>query len=223
MEDSESQDAYAAERERMVRQQLANRGIRDPRVLDAMRQVPRHRFVPREELAYAYADGPLPIGSGQTISQPYIVALMTQMLALQGGETVLEVGTGSGYQAAVLAQLVRQVYTVERHASLAENARQVLQELGIGNVEVLLGDGSCGLAAHAPYQAILVTAAAPEVPRPLLDQLADGGRLVLPVGGRGSQLLVRWEREGEKFHEESGIPVAFVPLRGEYGWQSERW
>ena len=213
-------EAYAAERERMVRQQLAGRGIRDPRLLDAMRQVPRHRFVPPDELAYAYADGPLPIGSGQTISQPYIVALMTQMLELQGGETVLEIGTGSGYQAAVLAQLARQVYTVERHAELAENARRVLSELGISNVEVLTADGSCGWELHAPYQAILVTAAAPEVPRPLLDQLAEGGRLVLPVGGRGTQILQRWERQGEAFECEEGIPVAFVPLRGEYGWEN---
>ena len=213
-------EAYAAERERMVRQQLAGRGIRDPRLLDAMRQVPRHRFVPPDELAYAYADGPLPIGSGQTISQPYIVALMTQMLELQGGETVLEIGTGSGYQAAVLAQLARQVYTVERHAELAANARRVLAELGIGNVEVLTADGSCGWELHAPYQAILVTAAAPEVPRPLLDQLAEGGRLVLPVGGRGMQILQRWQRQGESFESEEGIPVAFVPLRGEYGWEN---
>lgn len=223
MDDSESQDAYASERERMVRQQLAVRGIRDPRVLEAMRQVPRHRFVPRDELAYAYADGPLPIGSGQTISQPYIVALMTQMLALQGGETVLEIGTGSGYQAAVLALLARQVYSVERHANLAENARKVLRDLGLSNVEVLTGDGSRGWAQYAPYQAILVTAAAPEVPQPLLDQLAEGGRLVLPVGGRGTQILERWERQGEVFHSEAGIPVAFVPLRGELGWQNERW
>jgi protein-L-isoaspartate(D-aspartate) O-methyltransferase len=220
MSDPQTQDAYAAEREKMVRQQLAARGIRDPRLLDAMRQVPRHCFVPRDELAYAYADGPLPIGSGQTISQPYIVALMTQMLELQGGETVLEIGTGSGYQAAVLAQLVWQVYTVERHAELAENARRVLSELGMVNVEVITGDGSRGWVSHAPYQAILVTAAAPEVPRPLLDQLAEGGRLVLPVGGRGMQILQRWERQGESFESKEGIPVAFVPLRGEYGWQS---
>jgi protein-L-isoaspartate(D-aspartate) O-methyltransferase len=206
-----------------VRQQLAARGIHDPRVLDAMRQTPRHRFVPREELAYAYADGPLPIGDGQTISQPYIVALMTQMLKLHGDETVLEIGTGSGYQAAVLARLARQVYTIERQASLAENARQVLQSLALTNVEITIGDGSLGLPQYAPYLAILVTAAAPEVPQPLLDQLAEGGRLVLPVGGRGMQFLEYWERHGQDYKHETGIPVAFVPLRGEYGWKEEWW
>lgn len=223
MDTSASDEQFAAERERMVKEQLVRRGIRDARVLAAMRQVPRHHFVPLEEMAYAYADGPLPIGNGQTISQPYIVALMTQLLRLHGGEIVLEVGTGSGYQAAVLAQITSQVHTIERHAHLAENARRALQALGLSNVQVHVGDGSIGLIEHAPYRGILVTAAAPEVPRPLLEQLADGGRLVLPVGGRGSQYLECWQRTGPTFDHEVDIPVAFVPLRGQFGWKEPWW
>jgi protein-L-isoaspartate(D-aspartate) O-methyltransferase len=211
--------SYTSQRQRMVREQIMGRGVRDPRVLEALRQVPRHRFVPPEYAAMAYSDGPLPIGQGQTISQPYIVALMSEMLELQGDETVLEVGTGSGYQAAVLAYLVKIVHTVERHAALAEQAEQVLQELGIRNVAVHLGDGSLGLPKYAPYQAIMVTAAAPAMPQPLLDQLADGGRLVIPVGGHGSQMLERWRRQGSTFDQEHTLPVAFVPLRGAHGWK----
>jgi len=178
---------YELGRRRMVSEQLSARNIRDRRVLAAMGAVPRHRFVPEEHRHLAYSDGPLPIGGGQTISQPYIVALMTQLLLLDGKETVLEIGTGSGYQAAVLAYLAQQVHTIERQSGLAERARAALTNLGIMNVAVHLGDGSLGLPEHAPYQAILVTAAAPEVPRLLLEQLAEGGRLVLPVGGRLGQ------------------------------------
>ena len=214
---------YAFQRERLVSDQLARRNITDERVLQAMRQVPRHIFVRVDDLAFAYADGPLPIGSGQTISQPYIVALMTQMLELLGHETVLEVGTGSGYQAAVLAQVARQVHTIERHADLAETSRRILQGLAYTNVQVHVGDGSLGLPQHAPYQAILVTAAAPQVPQPLLEQLDEGGYLVLPVGGRGMQSLERWQRQGDDFKREMGIPVAFVPLRGTLGWHGNWW
>ncbi len=219
----EARDEYAEERERMVREQLMTRDIRDQRVLQAMRSVPRHRFVPPEYRHLAYADGPLPIGQGQTISQPYIVALMTQLLELKGDEVVLEVGTGSGYQAAILAQLAREVHTIERHSSLAESAEAILKELGVMNVFVHVGDGSKGLSEHAPYDGIIVTAAAPRVPQPLLNQLADQGRLVLPVGGRGAQFLERWQRRGTSFHAEQIAPVAFVPLIGEFGWESEKW
>ncbi len=211
--------SFTQDRLRMVRDQIIPRGVRDPRVLEAMRQVPRHCFVPPEYEAMAYSDGPLPIGQGQTISQPYIVALMSEMLELEGDETVLEVGTGSGYQAAVLAQLARTVHTIERHAALVEKAEQVLQALGVRHVVVHLGDGTLGLPRYAPYQAIMVTAASPVVPPPLLEQLADGGRLVIPVGGHGSQVLERWCRFGDTFDQEQILPVAFVPLRGAHGWK----
>jgi protein-L-isoaspartate(D-aspartate) O-methyltransferase len=217
------EDPYQAERERMVKEQLIWRGIHDERLLEAMRAVPRQRFIRPEYQHLAYTDGPLPIGNGQTISQPYIVALMTEMLELEGHETVLEIGTGSGYQAAVLAHLARQVYTVERFSALAGQAAAVLEELGLFNVHVHTGDGSLGLPEHAPYQAILVTAAAPVVPRDLLDQLGDLGRMVIPVGGQGGQYLERWVREGEKFDHQEGVPVAFVPLRGRFGWGQASW
>jgi protein-L-isoaspartate(D-aspartate) O-methyltransferase len=212
---------YEIERQRMVEEQLASRDIRDRRVLQAMRAVPRHLFVPPEYRHLAYSDGPLPIGCGQTISQPYIVALMTQLLRLRGDENVLEVGTGSGYQAAILAHLARQVHTIERHPDLAERAAAVLRSLGLNNVRVHIGDGSLGLPEQAPFQAIIVTAAAPQVPQTLLDQLAEGGRLVVPVGGKLSQFLERWRRRGTRFQQEIVAPVAFVPLRGRYGWQED--
>jgi len=205
----------------MVEEQLAARDITDRRVLDAMRQVPRHVFVPPDLAEEAYLDTPLPIGHRQTISQPYIVALMTELLALRGQETVLEIGTGSGYQAAILAHLSRHVYTIERIPELAESARKILEELGYHNVTVVEGDGSQGLADHAPYHAIVVTAAAPEVPEPLKLQLANGGRLVLPVGRQHGQILERWIRRGDDFKRERLAPVAFVPLVGEYGWASD--
>ena len=212
---------YQSQRNRMVDEQLFSRDIVDRRVLDAMRRVPRHHFVRPEDIHLAYADGPLPIGLGQTISQPYIVALMTQLLELKGGEVVLEVGTGSGYQAAVLAQLVREVHTIERHAQLARQAEMALVELGLTNVCVHVGDGSLGLLDYAPFQGILVTAAAPHVPQPLLDQLADSGRLVAPVGSLGGQVLERWWRSGENYRHEVVTPVAFVPLRGKHGWDED--
>jgi len=209
------------EREYMVETQLRPRRIKDPRVIQAMMQVPRHLFVPKEYRHMAYTDGPLPIGYGQTISQPYIVALMSQVLELQGFERVLEVGTGSGYQAAVLSCLASEVHTIERFPALGQSAQLVLEKLGYQNVIVHQGDGTAGLPEFAPFQAIIVTAAAPRVPPDLLDQLDNGGRLVIPVGERGAQFLERWVRRGEHYDVDELIPVAFVPLVGKFGWTSE--
>jgi protein-L-isoaspartate(D-aspartate) O-methyltransferase len=214
-------DPFARERENMVNNQIARRGIVDERILDAMRTVPRHFFVPEEFQRDAYGDFPLPIGNAQTISQPYIVAFMTNILDLQGNECVLEVGTGSGYQAAVLSLLVKKVHTVERVPALAEKAQKTLQELGIKNIEVHEGDGSLGWLDHAPYQAILVTAAAPAVPKALLDQLDVGGRMVIPVGGRYQQLLEIWRRDQDGLKSQEILPVVFVPLKGKQGWKEE--
>jgi protein-L-isoaspartate(D-aspartate) O-methyltransferase len=211
--------SYAAQRDQMVDRQIAGRGILDRRVLEAMREVPRHAFVPPEYHHLAYADGPLPIGNGQTISQPYIVALMTELLELKGSEKVLEVGTGSGYQSAVLAGLAFEIHTIERHASLARKAEHNLKTLGIENVHVHIGDGTQGLLEFAPYSGIIVTAAAPSAPQALLDQLDDGGRLVIPVGGRGNQVLERWRRCEADFTKENILSVAFVPLIGVEGWK----
>lgn len=201
----------------MVERQLRGRGISDRRVLEAFEAVPRHLFVPEEYRHLAYEDGPLPIGFGQTISQPFIVAYMTQLLDLTGKERVLEVGTGSGYQAAILSALTAEVHTIELIPALAERARATLAQIGVTNVSIHIGDGSLGWEAAAPYDAILVTAAGPRVPPPLLKQLADGGRMVLPVGERGAQVLELWRREGEQFSQETLLPVAFVPLRGKEG------
>jgi protein-L-isoaspartate(D-aspartate) O-methyltransferase len=214
---------YLIERQRMVEEQIAARGLREARLLEAMRSVPRHCFVPPDYRHLAYADGPLPIGSGQTISQPYIVALMTNLLSLSGEEKVLEIGTGSGYQAAILARLARQVYSIERHAALARRAAGILENLNFSNVSIHVGDGSLGLPAFAPYQAIVVTAAAPRLPQPLRDQLDDGGRIVIPVGGQLGQYLECWKRQGSEFSREVLVPVAFVPLRGEQGWEEKEW
>ncbi|GIX48564.1 MAG: hypothetical protein KatS3mg131_2775 [Candidatus Tectimicrobiota bacterium] len=213
-------DAYAAAREAMVRYQLQRRGITDARVLQAMREVPRHLFVPPEWRDEAYEDRPLPIGEDQTISQPYMVALMVQSLGLKGHERVLEVGTGSGYQAAVLSRLAAKVYTVEYFATLAERAREVLRRLGYDNVEVIVGDGSLGLPQYAPYDGIIVAAAAPRVPPPLKEQLADGGRLVIPVGDALAQDLLIITRHGETYQEERSVPCRFVPLLGQEGWDA---
>jgi protein-L-isoaspartate(D-aspartate) O-methyltransferase len=203
----------------MTRRQIAARGLRDPRLLAAFESVPRHLFVPEEYRQRSYADGPLPIGHEQTISQPYIVALMTHLLELTGRERVLEVGTGSGYQAAILSRLAAEVHTVEIVPELFAQAERTLSELGCANVHCHLADGSLGWAAAAPYDGILVTAAAPSAPQMLLDQLAAGGRLVLPVGGLGYQELEIWRKENEEFKRKSSLGVAFVPLRGEYGWK----
>lgn len=208
-------------RERMVQRQLRKRGISNSRVLDAMLNIPRHIFVPDENKNLAYADAPLPIGHRQTISQPYIVALMSELLDLDGTETVLEVGTGSGYQAAILAYLAKIVYSLERIKELADGACQKLEVCGIENVEVIVTDGSRGLPEHAPYDGIIVTAAAPNVPDPLKQQLEDGGRLVLPVGGQSGQILECWQRRGDRFTRKHVVPVSFVPLIGEHGWETD--
>lgn len=210
---------YLSEREEMVHRQIESRGLHNTRLLDALSRLPRHKFVRPGDEAYAYYDEPLPIGFGQTISQPYITALMTSLAGLEGNENVLEIGTGSGYQAALLGLLARQVTSIERIPELANHARQVIAELDISNVDVITGDGTIGYAQMAPYKAILVTAGAPSVPQALLDQLSDGGRLIIPVGSRSVQNLVVWQKNGRRFDEENILPVVFVPLRGEFGWK----
>ena len=208
-------------RERMVRTQLAARGIDSQPVLNAMQRVPRHVFLPAEYRSFSYEDRALPIGFEQTISQPYIVALMSILLALQGTEKVLEVGTGSGYQAAVLAELAAEVHTIERLPVLAARARQTLAGVEYRNITIHQGDGTGGLPMFAPFDGILVAAAAPRPPQPLLAQLNDGGRLVIPVGSRHMQYLEVWIRQGDRYECSENIPVAFVPLIGKHGWRSE--
>jgi protein-L-isoaspartate(D-aspartate) O-methyltransferase len=202
----------------MVSEQLERRGIRDPRVLDAMRNVPRHLFVPPERQASAYEDQALPIGDGQTISQPYMVAIMTEALSIAAGARVLEIGTGSGYQAAVLAVLAREVITIERRPGLAAAAEHRLTSLGFTNVKVVVADGSVGYPGAAPYDAVLATAGAPQVPASLRTQLGDGARLVVPVGSAFHQDLVVIERRGGTFVESRGEGCVFVPLVGREGW-----
>jgi protein-L-isoaspartate(D-aspartate) O-methyltransferase len=214
---------YSSECERMLQEQLISRDIYDQGVLQAMKKVPRHHFVLPEHRYLAYTDGPLPIGHGQTISQPYIVALMTQLLQLEDDSTVLEIGTGSGYQAAILSHIAAEVHSIERDKDLAHHARATLKKLGLKNVHVHVGDGSKGWSENAPYDGIIVTAASPRVPKPLLEQLKDGGRLVLPVGSRGNQFLELWMRRGARYTHEQIAPVAFVPLFGEYGWKDDQW
>jgi protein-L-isoaspartate(D-aspartate) O-methyltransferase len=214
-------DNFAQARNEMVNSQLIPRGIRDPRVLAAMRRVPRHRFVPAHLGDQAYNDYPLPIGEDQTISQPYIVALMTEILEPREQDRVLEIGAGSGYQAAILAELVAQVFTMDRVGPLADRAVEMLKSLGYRNIKVRLGDGTLGWPEEAPFDGIIVTAAAPQVPRPLTEQLALDGRLVIPVGDRYSQTLtlVRKTKEGLKFEYHGGC--RFVPLIGKYGWPED--
>jgi protein-L-isoaspartate(D-aspartate) O-methyltransferase len=217
-------DAMQTAREKMVREQIQGRGIRDMRVLEAMRAVPRHRFVPEIDQKLAYADRPLPIGFDQTISQPYIVAFMTEQLTLRAEDTVLEIGAGSGYQAAVLSRLVKQVYTLERFESLARLAARTLNELHYDNVQVICKDGSLGLKEHAPFDAVLIGAASPAIPPPILEQLNSCGRIILPVGGSGHQILQRVTKLADgALHTDELIPVVFVPLRGCYGWTEEVW
>ncbi|MCL7452458.1 MAG: protein-L-isoaspartate(D-aspartate) O-methyltransferase [Anaerolineae bacterium] len=201
----------------MVERQIRSRGISSQQVLDALERVPRHEFVPEQYQSQAYADHPLPIGHGQTISQPYIVALMSELLQLEAGDRVLEVGTGSGYQAAILAEIIDQVYTVEIIEALATQARERLERLGYDNVEVLHADGYFGWPEHAPYDAIIVTAAPDHIPQPLVQQLADGGKLVIPVGPPGGyQTLWEVTKEGEEITKRNVTGVLFVPLTGEH-------
>jgi protein-L-isoaspartate(D-aspartate) O-methyltransferase len=208
------EDAFTAARLKMVSGQIAARGVKDPRVLEALRRVERHRFVPERLRDQAYDDRPLPIGHGQTISQPYIVALMTEEARIRPGARVLEIGTGSGYQAAVLSVLAGAVYSIEIVEPLAREATARLESLGFRGVTVRAGDGYRGWPEQAPFDAILVTAAPPEIPGPLLDQLAVGGRLVAPVGERDQELVVV-ERTAAGFQRRSVIPVRFVPMTGE--------
>lgn len=202
----------------MVEHQIKARGVKSELVLEAMKRVPRHLFVPLESVDSAYSDRPLPIGYGQTISQPYMVAVMTEALRLGGQEKVLEVGTGSGYQAAVLAEIGGHVVSTERVPELADQAQRTLRELGYANVEVVVTDGSKGYLPGAPYDGIIVTAGAPEIPRILVDQVADQGRLVIPVGNSFQQTLIRLTKRGREEEIERLEGCVFVPLIGEYGW-----
>jgi len=208
---TDPRDRFASERSRMVAEQIEKRGVSNPGVLEAMRRVPRHSFIPPELEGQAYEDHPLPIGSGQTISQPYIVAYMTEVLELEPSHKVLEIGTGSGYQAAVLAERVREVYTIEIVAELAGRATRVLRDLGYANVHVRHGDGYAGWPEHAPFDAIMVTAAPDHVPEPLVQQLAAGGRMIIPVG-TGDQELRLIRKTDQGVIERATIAVRFVPL-----------
>lgn len=213
---------FSIARRRMVGEQVIARGVSDPRVIAAMLKVPRHKFVEEALQSQAYQDAPLPIGERQTISQPYMVAVMSEALALHGCETVLEVGTGSGYQAAVLALLADRVFSLERIPSLARRARKVLDECGFSKVNIRVADGTRGWQEMGPFDAIIVTAGAPQVPSEYLAQLAPGGRLVIPVGDRNSQVLMRITRSGtDEFKEERLLGCRFVPLIGNAGWQEE--
>jgi protein-L-isoaspartate(D-aspartate) O-methyltransferase len=211
-------DEFAAVRRTMVEDQIRKRGIASRRVLDAMLSVPRHEFVPEQFRADAYADKPLPIGEGQTISQPFMVGAMTEALELTGAERVLEIGTGSGYQSAVLSLLAHEVISIESHTSLAFAAQERLGRLGYANVHIHNGDGSLGFAEAAPYDAILITAAAPEIPPLLASQLSEGGRLVIPVGSQENQELLQARKDGGTLHSRVLFDCRFVPLLGRYGW-----
>ncbi len=207
-------------REHMVARDLRPRGINDPRVIRAMSKVPRHLFVDEALWDQAYGDFPLPIGYGQTISQPYIVALMAQELELSGRQRVLEIGTGSGYQAAILAELARSVFSVERVSALLSRARKVLDKLGYSNVHLKLDDGTWGWKDHAPFDVITVAAASPQIPQPLLDQLNDPGILLIPVGDEYSQSLVKVTKEGGRINQKDMGGVRFVKLVGDHGWKA---
>ncbi len=213
-------DLYRIAREKMVEKQIKARGIKDERVLKAMLKVPRHLFVDPSLIDQAYADHPLPIGNGQTISQPYIVALMTEALELKGKERVLEIGTGSGYQTAILAELALWVYTIEKYPQLLERARQILvDKLGYKNISFKLGDGTLGWEEAAPFDAIIVTAAGPDIPQPLVDQLKEGGRIVIPVGDEHVQVLIKGVKKKGKLETTPLEGVKFVKLVGAYGFK----
>jgi protein-L-isoaspartate(D-aspartate) O-methyltransferase len=210
---------YEKERSRMVDEQIAGRGVKDERVLAVMRKIPRHEFLPEGIRGMAYNDSALPIGEGQTMSQPYMVALMTELLELKGMERVLEIGTGSGYQAAVLAELCQKVYTVERIKMIADKARVTLDRLGYKSVAIKIYDGTYGWKEMAPYDAIIVTAGSPDIPAPLVEQLKVGGRMVIPVGDRYGQQLITVVKTSEGITTERSVPCVFVPLIGNHGWK----
>jgi len=214
-----SDDPYLQLRAEMVEKQIRKRGVKDARVLSAMAAVPRHEFVPEQYKKAAYSDEPLGIGEGQTISQPYIVAAMTEALGLRGTEKTLDIGTGCGYQAAILSVLCKEVFSIEYRPELARSAAERLQHLGFTNVHVHCGDGSLGLKEFVPYDAILVAAAAPRIPEPLREQLSEGGRLIVPVGAGDHQHLVLVTRDGDEYRTERREGCRFVPLFGRYGWQ----
>jgi protein-L-isoaspartate(D-aspartate) O-methyltransferase len=209
---------YAALRKRMVEEQLIPRGIKNKRVLDAFYKVERHKFIPENLRDSAYVDFPVPIGEGQTISQPYIVALMTECLELGREEKVLEIGTGSGYQAAILAELAKEVYCIERFESLAKRADNLLKELGYQNIKVKVGDGTLGWEEFVPFDRIIITAASPRIPLPLIEQLKESGKLILPLGESFSQVLTVVEKKGGKLNSIEVCGCVFVPLIGKYGW-----
>lgn len=212
---------FSALRKKMVEEQLIPRGINDKKVLEAFQKVPRHNFVPKRYLDSAYGDFPLSIGEGQTISQPYMVALMTECLGLSGGETILEIGAGSGYQAAILAELASRVYTVERVVSLAEKARTCLKNLDYKNIQIEIGDGTRGWPEFAPYEGIVVTAAAPDIPKPLIEQLRIKGKLVIPIGGSFNQMLTVITKHKDRIETKQICGCVFVPLLGKYGWKEK--
>jgi len=210
---------YEKERSRMVDEQIVGRGVKDERVLAVMRKIPRHEFLPEGIRGMAYNDSALPLGEGQTMSQPYMVAIMTEFLGLKGTERVLEIGTGSGYQAAVLAELCQKVYTVERIKTIADKARATLDRLGYKSVAIKIYDGTYGWKEMAPYDAIIVTAGSPDIPAPLVEQLKEGGRMVIPVGDRYGQQLITVVKTAEGITTERSVPCVFVPLIGNHGWK----
>ena len=213
---------YETLRKRMVEEQLIPRGIKDPRVLNAFYKIERHKFIPENLRNTAYADFPLPIGEGQTISQPYIVALMTECLDLTGKEKVLEIGTGSGYQTAILVELAGEVYSIERFESLAERAQTILGDLGYKNIKIKVGDGTMGWEEARPFDRIIITAASPKVPLPLIDQLTDNGKLILPLGESFSQVLTLVEKKDGKLKSIDVCGCVFVPLIGKHGWSNKK-
>jgi len=216
------EDHYHRSRVNMVKHQIAARGVKDPRVLEAMSRVPRHLFVPDSIADRAYDDSPLPIGEGQTISQPYMVAWMTELLDIGDSDRVLEIGTGSGYQAAILCELAAEVISIEKFPDLAREAQERLGTLGYRNIAIHVGDGTLGWPQGAPYDGIIVTAGAPSVPQPLLEQLADGGKLVIPVGPSGMQMLNVITRKGNDYQAKEEGTCVFVPLVGKFGWKRGR-
>lgn len=212
-------DPHRKKRIAMVENQISSRGITDERILNVMRQIPRHLFVQDDDQDDAYTDHPLPIGNNQTISQPYIVALMTSLMDLSGSEKILEIGTGSGYQTAVLSRLAREVYSVELIKTLSERAAGRLDLLGLENVRLHVGDGSSGWEKYQPYDRIMITAATPDISKNVLEQVRVNGKIVAPIGERWNQTLEVWERKEDGFVKEKILPVVFVPLKGRFGWQ----